>query len=369
MLIADIGAVGAQEGDMFVRVTPDEGRCPTDAHVIGYIGYKDLECNCAFSVGPNGPMHYEFRAEPVIGDVEVGSPADGKLRAGDVITAVDGHLITTREGGRLFARMTPGTPVTLSVRRRGREIDVTVTPNNACFEVFSGPPPRAPAPTVAPLAAPAPPTSSTTTPAPPRRPTVATPTPSRPATLPPPPPPPPPPPNLSSGWLGFSIRCNDCSTSEREGEAEWTFNSPPEVQRVEGRSPASRVGIQAGDILTHINGNSLTSVEGGVLFGAVEPGDTVTFRYRRNNSNHETQVVAEMRPGYRTRLSDQESPDSPPRPTPEVTRFSGVIGDAHVLVTGGPVSVNRTDGEVVIQAGNITVRVRRTGGDDEGVNY
>ena len=134
----------------------------------------------------------------------------------------------------------------------------------------------------------------------------------------------------------------------------WDFAAPPEVNRVETFSPAHRAGVRAGDVLTQINGYSLTSPRGGHLFGSVEPGDTVTFQYRRNNEEHEVQIVADSSyrsPGEWVRADTNERPP---------TRFSGVVGNAHVSVTGGPVSVNRTENEVVLRIGDVTVRIRRT---------
>jgi membrane-associated protease RseP (regulator of RpoE activity) len=299
------GVVEAQESDFSVRVTPTDGQCQTDAFVVGYIGYKDLECNCVFSVSRDGPRRYHFRAEPVIGGIESGSPADGKLRPGDVVAAVDGSLITTREGGRRFSELAPGEPVTLTVRRRGTDIDVTLVPENACLEIGAVPPPRAPAPVVRPSATPRPPrgpvpnvavgtpeppTSPLATRAPPRRPTLVEAVRLRPTA-----PVPPPLPDASSGWVGFSIRCDECRHGEGDGVPVWEFTSPPEVDRVESHSPAHEAGLQPGDRLTHINGQSLTRAQGGRLFGAVEPGDTVVFRYTRNNSTAEAEIVGEER--------------------------------------------------------------------------
>ena len=144
LFASGFGLVEAQEGDFSVRVTPTDGQCQVDAFAVGYIGYKDLECNCVFSLSRDGQRRYHFRAEPVIGGIESGSPADGKLRPGDVVAAVDGSLITTREGGRRFSELAPGEPVTLTVRRRGIDLDVTLVPENACLEIGAVPPPRAP---------------------------------------------------------------------------------------------------------------------------------------------------------------------------------------------------------------------------------
>jgi PDZ domain-containing protein len=57
-----------------------------------------------------------------------GSPADGKLRVGDVITAVDGQPIRVASDlGRVTARARAGDVVTLTVESAGRPRDVRVT--------------------------------------------------------------------------------------------------------------------------------------------------------------------------------------------------------------------------------------------------
>jgi PDZ domain-containing protein len=65
------------------------------------------------------------------------SPADGELRVGDVITAVDGEPVTLNEElGPMIRTRAPGDPVTLSVERDGRERSVTLTtraaPDGSC---------------------------------------------------------------------------------------------------------------------------------------------------------------------------------------------------------------------------------------------
>ena len=63
----------------------------------------------------------------VVTAVQKGAPADGKLRVGDVITAVDGQAITLAdELGPLVRGGPPGEPVTFSVDRDGGTTPVTV---------------------------------------------------------------------------------------------------------------------------------------------------------------------------------------------------------------------------------------------------
>jgi PDZ domain-containing protein len=59
--------------------------------------------------------------------VQKGSPADGKLRVGDVITAVDGQPVTlSEEVGRAVRSRPPGDPVTFTVDRGGTATEMTV---------------------------------------------------------------------------------------------------------------------------------------------------------------------------------------------------------------------------------------------------
>lgn len=66
---------------------------------------------------------------PSVGSVVPGKAADGKLRPGDRVLAVDGQLISTNyELQRLTANRS-GQAMVLRVRRDGQEMDITVTPN------------------------------------------------------------------------------------------------------------------------------------------------------------------------------------------------------------------------------------------------
>lgn len=59
--------------------------------------------------------------------VQKGAPAEGKLKVGDVITAVDGQPVTLSEQVRPIVRSRPpGQPVTLTVDRNGSPLEVTV---------------------------------------------------------------------------------------------------------------------------------------------------------------------------------------------------------------------------------------------------
>jgi len=358
--------------------------CGENEIAKGSLGYSGLECNCDFSyrkeAGGEGQFLYRFRSEPVILGVKSGGPADGKLREGDVVTAIDGHLITTREGGRRFANPAVGRPLALRVRRDGRETDVQIVPEWECQRIEFAPP-AAPAPEAqpAPPARPVAPTAGVVAravPAPSRviveAPVVVEVAPTEPA------PParalgvavplaPRPPVALPKGELGFGISCKECKVDEEEdtGVPVWEFSTNPELTGVEPGKPAYRAGMRSGDILTHINGHAITSAEGGRLFGAIQPGDTVTFRFARNNTSRQVQVVAEEREWQRWDPREYSAAGVAERVyrglavRERVTRFTGVVGDAHIVVTGGPITVSHTDTEVIIQSQDIVVKITK----------
>ncbi|MCU1459220.1 MAG: putative secreted protein containing a domain [Actinomycetia bacterium] len=73
----------------------------------------------------------------VVGTVEKGSPADGRLRPNDVIVGVDAQSTPLADDVRPAVRaVAPGSTVTLKVQRSGKEIDVpivTVARDGASF--------------------------------------------------------------------------------------------------------------------------------------------------------------------------------------------------------------------------------------------
>ena len=342
LFVGSIAPLHAQEG---------AARCAADEVLVGVV-YTSLQCNnCSLEiVRATRERSWSFGAEPTITGVRDEGAAAAKLRAGDVVVAIDGYLITTREGGKRFAEVRPNEPITLRVRRDGREREVRVVPDARCESLGAPVAPAAPAAPAAVAGTPAPaaPAAQPAMIARPRPAAAAVPTPPEPTLA------------LPRGSLGFSIRCYDCSVQILKTQAEpiWSFSSDPIVERVERGSQAAQAGLRAGDVLTHIDGAALTSAEGGRAFGAVQPGDTVALGFVRNSRPQRAVMVAEARQW--TRAAPASAPAAAPMVAgAETTRFSGTVGDAHVVVTGGPITVTRTDDEVVIQSRDITVRIRR----------
>jgi serine protease Do len=91
--------------------------------VRGYlgVGVGDLTPALAARLGARG------RRGAVIGEVAAGGPASGRLRPGDVVTAVNGAVVTGAGAlMRAVAGAAPGSDLTLSVLRDGRPAEVRV---------------------------------------------------------------------------------------------------------------------------------------------------------------------------------------------------------------------------------------------------
>jgi len=339
LLVASVGQVLGQVG-----VTG--ATCPGGLDPRGDVGITSFECtNCRVSTSP-GQRVWSFSSEPIVLVVKSGSPADGKIREGDAIVAVDGHLITTREGGRRLANLEPGQAVSMVVRSGNRERTVEIVPESEC--------PRRGAYAAAPVVAPVPdeaPVAGVVAVGPVPRPTY---------TL------------LPSGWFGFGIQCTNCrwSVEDATGKSEWEFSVPPEISSVQDGSPADEAGLRRGDVLLEIDGESLISTKGGRRFGSIEPGVTVRWTYRRGGEIRTTTATAGQRPDV---APPRLMPDAAPAVASgslarayapsgvERLRYSGLVGATSVEVRGaGSVVVNIIDPgrEIEIITSDSRTRIR-----------
>jgi S1-C subfamily serine protease len=278
-----------------------ETRCPEGHPETGDLGIEYLLCvsgSCAVNLQTERGYVHDFSTEPRIGGIVDGSPADGKLQDGDILIAIDGVLITTREGGRRLANLQPGTPVSLRLRRGGREMDVTVVPRLGCnmprLAVLADPAPRA-TPAVAPQAireaqtarpaiAPRAEAVSAVTPRPaiaPRaeatsavtpRPAIA-PRAMLPAT-----------PATPPFTFGLELECGACGwRADAFGALRWSSAVSPTVQSVEPGGPGDQAGLKPGDVLLEIDSHALNSEESGRALGKLRAGQTVTLKFRRGD--------------------------------------------------------------------------------------
>lgn len=320
------------------------------------LGITGLACqNC--TVSRSGTRRWaSFSTEPRILAVAPDGAAAGLLRADDVIVAVGGHLITTRDGGLAFTAFDVGDEVHLRIRRDGRERDVRVVAEAACA-------PEAPAPPVAPEPAPSP--DAPPPPAPSPSP-VAPPVSPPPAPEPVDPPAAPEPPVEVAGrmWqysrglprLGMSLACDGCTlrTDDEEGSI-WTFREWPEVRSVDRGSAAEAAGFRAGDRLVRLDGIDLRTPEGGRRMGRVRAGESLRWQILRDGVLRDLAITLPTPPTPPTPAAAPAPPAAPAAPVRVVAR----IGEVDVEVRGDPVVVLEDENVVIIRAEGVEVRLER----------
>lgn len=363
--------------------------CPVGKTASGDLGISGLECNCSYRAGTvtgEGLVRFwRFNSEPVVLSVEPGGPADGAIRPGDVITAVDGELITTDAAGRRYANVEPGQQVRLAVMRDGRLVQVSLVAGSQCIGAGLPPTPQIPPPAPTPAVG------------------VVAPEPS----LFPPPMLAPGPQSwvgiFPEGWFGFGIRCRCSVSSQGQAAPVWDFVEPPEIYSVEPGSPADRTGLRRGDVLVEIDGHPLVDEEGGRRFGLVRAGQNVKLTYERAGSRRTVTIQAETDPSrvpaapfaqadflrllietrslsqeeeVRDRLSEllEMARAMQQRLTPEQAyalalsreaerlRYVGELGDSDVEVRAtGPAVINIIEPgeEIEVLAGGARIRIRR----------
>jgi len=318
LMVALVALVAHASGATAQRATG----CAERAEPVGWLGIVGLACNCTFSADG-----WAFRSEPRVQGVARSSPADGVLREGDEIVAVNGHLITTGEAGQLFGAARPNEAMMMTVRRNGALNDVTLTPAPVC---------------------PGDPRATTSTPA--ARGRLVVPYVPRPGK-----------PGMTgqlpkfrreSGWFGFGITCSNCGWQAPSGDSfpHWSFTANPRLMLVEAGSPAERAGLRMGDELVRIDGMPLHTSAGGHRFGAVRPGQTVRWTYRRGDRELTVPVRATEPPLAQATL----------RPV----RFEDVIGDVDVEVRGNPsvvTTIVERGRELIIETPDARIRIRARG--------
>lgn len=321
--------------------TPASDTCE-EGRVRGSLGITGLTCrDCSFESHNGSMTSARFGTEPVVTGTEDGS----LVQPGDVLVALDGHLITTRAGAEAYTQIQPGDRVRVTLRRNGVERELAITAGVRCDR--PPPSPRAPA--------------TPRTPEPPASPSPA----AAPAVVWGPDrvlPAPPAPPALSAvrpdARLGFAFECDRC---RYDGEGErWSFESYPVVFGVEAAGPAAG-RLRAGDVLVALDGHDLRDAEGGRAFSGLTPGRTARWTVVREG----TRVTVETRTEAKAVVprADPREPMPPlaPAPRPDVEpaalRYAGSVGAARVEVHGDPVTVSRSGDVLIIRTAGNTIRI------------
>ncbi|HWM93778.1 MAG TPA: PDZ domain-containing protein [Thermoanaerobaculia bacterium] len=250
------------------------GQCPQGHPETGDIGISNLLCvggSCSVNLRTGRGYAHDFSTEPRIQGLEKDGPAWAKLQDGDILVAIDGILITTREGGRRLANLTPGKPVTLRIRREGKEMDVIVIPRTGCnmpmLAVLGGGPATAPAIQKIPLGPP----SSRLLPA-----------------------------GTAPVDFGMEIDCGGCGWRREAGKLVFYTRSSPLVLTVVPGGPADRAGIRPDDVILKVNGIPLSSPDGGEHLGEIRPGQAITLEIGRGGSLRSVKIVPRVAaPGQR----------------------------------------------------------------------
>jgi membrane-associated protease RseP (regulator of RpoE activity) len=156
------------------------------------------------------------------------------------------------------------------------------------------------------------------------------------------------------GWLGIALDCVDCGwmRADRSRTPVWV-GGLPKVSAVEPGGPAARAGIVPGDVLVEIFGRSIVENDSRQRFGAVKPGDKVTFTVLRHGAMERVTVTAERR-------SDRATGVAKGSVATQRLRYTGAVGGSRIDVWSlAPVSVDvDSAGGLIVRTETSTVRIQ-----------
>ena len=215
----------------------------------------------------------QFGTEPLLRDLTLAGRSAG-LAEKDVLVAVDGVPITVPEAGRRLANLEAGDRVRLMVRREGelRELEITASAGCSIGGLAVTPDTASPSLSLGPDATPEPPGGA-------YRPETA----GRLEGIDP----------SATGTLGIGVSCGRCGwIDEGRARLSWRAADPLEVIFVDDPGPGRAAGLEVGDMITHVDGVSVTTPAGAELLSSITSGTTYELRVRRAGATLRVAVVA-----------------------------------------------------------------------------
>ena len=229
---------------------PREGAAPKSDE--GNAGISWACGPCWSKSTPEGVTEWNFSAPVTITKVWAGGPAErAGIRAGDLITGVNGNPIESKQGTECFVNLRSGQPALFTIVRPDRSsLTVTLVPVARLnpIEADKG--------------------KSATSAASAQAPGEKT------------------PPETAYGNVGIGLSCTDCSVkSTPDGKHQWEFSNPFEIVGVQLGGPADKAGIQIGDKITAVNGVSIVSKQGAETFSNLRAGQVTLFTITRKDGS------------------------------------------------------------------------------------
>jgi S1-C subfamily serine protease len=242
------------------------------------LGIEEIEGDIVYTLTRNG-LVLSFKSEPKIREVDPGGPSAGRLERGDVIVALGGRLITTRQAGIDFTNLVAGEPVELVIRRRRRVHTVTIVPTTIAaddsiqvhlpFDLDNDFTKDLMDTIMARIQSEFTSWGS----------------------------------NLPVGFegigpapdhtlLGMVLRLKGANITEKDGTKTWRFHNPPLVVSIQKGGPADTGGLLPGDLLTHIDGVRLDRAAGGKMFSSIHPGQKIVWTVTRGRERLKIETTA-----------------------------------------------------------------------------
>lgn len=117
---------------------------------------------------------------------------------------------------------------------------------------------------------------------------------------------------LARGWVGVVI---NTGVGQANAAGAMVFHDYPVIESIDPGSPAERAGLQAGDIVISLNSQDLRK-NPIPMQSMLVPGQTIVFRYKRNDVTKTSNILVAERPFGTTDYIAYSFIGPAPAPTP-----------------------------------------------------